>query len=124
MMKRLIAMEIDDVIDAHSVIQELAGHDSPREQMAGSQTEADSIHEFMERHLAKYLSTFSGKLPPDGMYDRILEEVEPPLIRAVLSATRGNQLKAADVLGINRNTLRAKIKQHNINMIRGFAQAQ
>jgi two-component system, NtrC family, nitrogen regulation response regulator GlnG len=122
MVKRLIAMEVDDEINVQSVEHELAGQVSSNLRSEAANQDFQSIHEFMEGHFAKHFATFGGKLPPDGLYDRILEEVEPPLIRATLSATRGNQLKAADVLGINRNTLRSKIKQHNISMIRGFSQ--
>ncbi len=122
LMKRLIAMEIDDTIGAASVAAELAGSASHighnREAEAPS---SDTILDFMEHHFTRYVSSFGDKLPPNGLYDRVLNEVEPPLLRAVLSATRGNQLKAADVLGINRNTLRVKIKQHQIKSLRGFS---
>ena len=60
-----------------------------------------------------------GTLPPPGLYDRIVREVEVPLIALTLAATRGNQLKAADVLGINRNTLRKKIRELDIPVTRG-----
>jgi two-component system, NtrC family, nitrogen regulation response regulator GlnG len=122
MIKRLIAMEVDDIINVQSVETELTGQLLSQSKPDFSIEDVHTIHEFMENHLSKHFAEFNGKLPPDGLYNRILEEVEPPLIRAVLSATRGNQLKAADVLGINRNTLRSKIKQHNISMIRGFSQ--
>ena len=122
LIKRLIAMEVDDTIGASSVANELAGsaphlgHNSE-----ASLPSSESIIEFMEHHLSRYVSSFGDRLPPNGLYDRVLNEVEPPLLRAVLSATRGNQLKAADVLGINRNTLRVKIKQHQIKSLRGFS---
>ncbi|MCA3254994.1 MAG: nitrogen regulation protein NR(I), partial [Alphaproteobacteria bacterium] len=48
-------------------------------------------------------------LPPDGLYDRILAEMERPLLMLSLAATRGNQIQAAKLLGINRNTLRKKL---------------
>jgi DNA-binding protein Fis len=55
-------------------------------------------------------------LERDGdMYKRLLTKVEKPLIEAALEKTDGNQLKAAKLLGINRNTLRAKIKKLGIN---------
>jgi two-component system nitrogen regulation response regulator GlnG len=60
-------------------------------------------------HIAEYFQGFGGGLPPDGVYDRLLAEVERPLIMACLDATGGNQLKAAKLLGINRNTLRRKL---------------
>jgi two-component system nitrogen regulation response regulator GlnG len=53
-------------------------------------------------------------LPPPGLYDRILQEVEAPMLRAALAATNGNQLRAADLLGVNRNTLRKKMRELGI----------
>ena len=57
-------------------------------------------------------------LPPPGLYQRILREVEVPLISAALGATRGNQIKAAELLGLNRNTLRKKIRELDIHVMR------
>jgi len=50
------------------------------------------------------------------LHKTILEAVEKPLIEDVLERTEGNQLKAARLLGINRNTIRAKIKRYSINV--------
>ncbi|MBG1231571.1 nitrogen regulation protein NR(I) [Aestuariivirga litoralis] len=122
LMKRLMAMEIDDTIGAASVNAELAGSGPSPVNSEGSGSDTpDSVIEFMERHLARYFTAFGESMPPAGLYDRILNDVEPPLLRAVLSATKGNQLKAAEVLGINRNTLRVKIRQHQIKALRGFS---
>ena len=66
------------------------------------------------RHLASYLGAFADGLPPDGWYDRVLAEVEEPLLRLSLAATGGNQIRAARLLGINRNTLRKKLADHNV----------
>jgi two-component system nitrogen regulation response regulator GlnG len=63
----------------------------------------------VEAHLAGYFSEFGTNLPPDGLYDRILEDVERPLLVETMAAVRGNQLRAARLLGINRNTLRKKL---------------
>ena len=57
-------------------------------------------------------------LPPPGLYGRILREVEMPLIEIALDATGGNQAKCADLLGINRNTLRKKITDLDIRVTR------
>ena len=59
----------------------------------------------VERHLTRYFASFDDGLPPPGLYHRILREVEYPLLSAALAATRGNQIRAADLLGVNRNTL-------------------
>jgi two-component system nitrogen regulation response regulator GlnG len=73
----------------------------------------------VERHLAAYFSGFEDGLPPAGLYHRILREVEHPLLTAALAATRGNQIRAADLLGVNRNTLRKKIRDLDIQVFRG-----
>ena len=73
----------------------------------------------MERHLSNYFNSFGDALPPPGLYHRILREVENPLISVALASTRGNQIKAAELLGVNRNTLRKKIRDLDIQVIRG-----
>ena len=61
-----------------------------------------------------------GGLPAPGLYKRILREIEKPLILQSLSATKGNQIKAAKLLGLNRNTLRKKIVELDIQVVRGL----
>ena len=78
----------------------------------------DTITSAMERHLSSYFSNFGDGLPPPGLYHRILREVEYPLLSAALAATRGDQIRAADLLGVNRNTLRKKIRDLDIQVIR------
>ena len=78
----------------------------------------DTIGAAMERHLTRYFSDFGDGLPPPGLYHRILREVEQPLLSAALAATRGNQIRAADLLGVNRNTLRKKIRDLDIQVVR------
>ena len=58
-------------------------------------------------------------LPSRGLYTRVLHEMERPLIALTLSATRGNQIRAAEILGLNRNTLRKKIRELDIEVVRG-----
>ena len=57
-----------------------------------------------------------NSLPPNGLYNRVLREIEYPLIALALSSAKGNQIKAAKLLGINRNTLRKKISELDINV--------
>lgn len=119
LVKRLMAMEVDDTISQESVQRELINNQiivSPN----ADQNQPDRLSDFIEQYLAKYLAGFGDGLPPEGLYERMLAEIEPPLLRSVLVATRGNQLKAADVLGINRNTLRSKLKERNIKSMRGI----
>jgi two-component system nitrogen regulation response regulator GlnG len=72
----------------------------------------------MERHLAGLFQEHGASLPPPGLYYRILREIEYPLISAALAATRGNQIKAAELLGLNRNTLRKKVRDLDIKWMR------
>jgi two-component system nitrogen regulation response regulator GlnG len=78
----------------------------------------DSLSAAVERNLSRYFAEFADGLPPPGLYHRILREVEYPLLSAALAATRGNQIRAADLLGVNRNTLRKKIRDLDIPVIR------
>jgi two-component system nitrogen regulation response regulator GlnG len=80
--------------------------------------EDDSLSGSVERHLATYFQSFGDGLPPPGLYHRVLREVENPLISAALASTRGNQIKAAELLGVNRNTLRKKIRDLDIQVVR------
>ena len=72
----------------------------------------------IERHLRRYFDLHGNILPPVGLYNRILKELEIPLIGVSLEATGGNQAKCADLLGINRNTLRKKISELDIKVTR------
>ena len=74
----------------------------------------DTLGLSVERHMALLFASFGTELPPPGLYHRVLRELEQPLIVASLAATRGNQIKAAELLGLNRNTLRKKIKDLDI----------
>jgi two-component system nitrogen regulation response regulator GlnG len=74
----------------------------------------------VERYLTRYFLEQGDKLPPAGVYDRIIHEVERPLISICLAATRGNQIRAAQLLGLNRNTLRKKIRDLGLEVIKGL----
>jgi two-component system nitrogen regulation response regulator GlnG len=85
---------------------------------AAAAADADSLSIAVERHLAEYFGGFRDGLPPPGLYHRILREIEGPLIGAALAATRGNQIRAAELLGLNRNTLRKKVRDLDLQVIR------
>lgn len=78
-----------------------------------------TISEAVELNMQKYFASFGNELPPAGLYHRVLSEVEYPLILACLTATKGNQIKAAELLGVNRNTLRKKVRDLGVNIYRG-----
>jgi two-component system nitrogen regulation response regulator GlnG len=80
--------------------------------------EAENISAAVARHLKRYFDLHGGALPPPGVYQRVLREIEVPLIEISLDATGGNQAKCADLLGINRNTLRKKITELGIEVTR------
>jgi two-component system nitrogen regulation response regulator GlnG len=79
-----------------------------------------SLSAAAERYLAGYFRAQGDRLPPPGLYERVLHEVERPLISICLAATRGNQIRAAQLLGVNRNTLRKKIRDLGLEIIKGL----
>jgi two-component system, NtrC family, nitrogen regulation response regulator GlnG len=122
LIRRLAALHPHDVVTGLAIDAELEirpSRDAPA-QAAMTVNGASTITSFMEGYLSEYFAGYGDKLPPEGLYDRILHEVEAPLVNAVLAATRGNQIKAADLLGLNRNTLRKKIKDLDIRVIRSL----
>jgi two-component system nitrogen regulation response regulator GlnG len=116
LLRRLVAIEIEDTVSAASVDRELVTT-SPQQ---GDADPAGTLEEFIENYLARHFAEFRQTLPPAGLYDRILAEIEPPLLRASLAATSGNQLRAAELLGMNRNTLRVKLRERNVRIIKGL----
>lgn len=76
------------------------------------------LSQSVEMHLQRYFDLHGDQLPPPGLYGRILTEIERPLLQIALDATGGNQLRCADLLGINRNTLRKKLTDLNIEVTR------
>jgi two-component system nitrogen regulation response regulator GlnG len=80
--------------------------------------EGEKLSASVGKHLKRYFDLHGGALPAPGLYQRILREVELPLIEIALDATAGNQAKCADLLGINRNTLRKKITDLDIRVTR------
>ncbi len=83
----------------------------------GGKTPQD-LSEMVERYLAGHFAGYGRELPPAGLYDRILHHVERPLLAAALAATRGNQIRAAELLGLNRNTLRSRVKALDIQIFK------
>jgi two-component system nitrogen regulation response regulator GlnG len=116
LVRRLAALYPQEIISLSIIDSELA--QPAAEPSADGAAKDESLSSSTERHLSKYFGGFGDNLPPPGLYHRILREVETPLISAALAATRGNQIKAAELLGVNRNTLRKKIRDLDIQVIR------
>ena len=80
----------------------------------------ETLSSAVERHIKEFLAAHNDGMGVTDVYDKIIAEVERPLIRLTLAATRGNQIKAASMLGLNRNTLRKKIRDLEIPVVRGL----
>ncbi|ORE90306.1 nitrogen assimilation regulatory protein ntrC [Stappia sp. 22II-S9-Z10] len=119
LVRRLAALYPEDVITRAHIEHELDDQSAaPQPAGAGGPAQAETLQESVERHLNDYFAEFGASLPPPGLYHRIMRDVEYPLVSAALAATRGNQIKAAELLGVNRNTLRKKIRDLDVRMIR------
>jgi two-component system nitrogen regulation response regulator GlnG len=118
LVRRLAALYTEDVVSAQTVRNELSEPGLPLN--GAGDEDGDTLSQAVERHLMRYFSTHGEELPPPGLHDRVLREIERPLISLSLAATRGNQIRAAHLLGLNRNTLRKKIRDLDIRVVRGL----
>jgi two-component system nitrogen regulation response regulator GlnG len=107
LMRRLAALVREEVITA-ALIEQQFQHPLTADTVAAAPS-GGGLADAVEHHLTRYFGTFGRDLPPDGLYDRILAEMERPLLQLSMAAAKGNQLRAARLLGINRNTLRKKL---------------
>jgi len=115
LIRRMCALYAEELITARIVDRELQDHTPAVRSEEGPVT----LSMLVERHLAGHFADQPDGVPAAGLYDRVLQEVERPLIQLTLSATRGNQVRAAEILGLNRNTLRKKIQDLGVEMTRG-----
>jgi len=113
---RLVVLVSDDEISANHVEENL--NLIPSMNSDDLDTSNGKLSSSVERHIKRYFDLHGETLPPPGLYNRIMKEIELPLIALSLSATRGNQIKTSELLGINRNTLRKKIKDLDIVVTR------
>jgi two-component system, NtrC family, nitrogen regulation response regulator GlnG len=119
LIRRLAALYPQDILTSEIIEHELRGNDP----VAGdanytNSLEPQDIAGAAERWLTGYFAQYGENLPPPGLYHRLLRQLEQPLITAALANTRGNQIKAAELLGLNRNTLRKKIRELDIQIVR------
>ena len=117
LVRRLAALYSQEVIGIEVVESELSGGAPPVD--TSDPVEGEGLSATVERHLRDYFSAHEDGLPAAGVYDRVLREVERPLLSLALEVSRGNQIKAAALLGLNRNTLRKKIRELDIEVVRG-----
>ncbi len=116
LVRRLAVLYSEEVIGADIIDSELVDGVQPAHPDGAA---SEGLAATIESYLQQYFAAHEDGLPAAGLYDRVLREIERPLIALTLRATRSNQLKAARVLGINRNTLRKKIRALDIEIARG-----
>ena len=109
LVRRCAALQAEDTIGVETIARELDLETRP-----ARATGQHSLAEAVEQHLGRYFALHGDALPPNGLYPRVLREMERPLITLSLAATGGNQIKAAQLLGLNRNTLRKKLRDLHI----------
>ena len=114
--RRLVVTSSEEEISLIEVEQVLGNQPEIETFVGGG--DGEKLSASVGKHLRRYFDLHGGVLPPPGLYQRILKEVEMPLIEIALDATGGNQAKCADLLGINRNTLRKKITDLDIRVTR------
>ena len=115
LVRRLAVLCSEDIIGEGVIEAELSAGREP----LPAEPVAETLGEAVERCVERYFAAHPNGLPPTGVYARLLEDFERPLILRTLQATRGNQLRAADILGLNRNTLRKKMRELDIHHVRG-----
>ena len=124
LMRRLAALCPDEVINGEAVQAEIADVEPVGSAPAATLLSAEGpepLSVAVERHIRQFLAAHRDGMAPSDIYDQVLAEVERPLIQLTLAATRGNQIKAAAMLGLNRNTLRKKIRDLDIPVVRGIS---
>ena len=119
LIRRLAALVPQPVITETILAQELADYAIAEDPTPITLSDdADTMTTVVERHIARLLAALRESGEEGVLYERALAELERPLIRMTLAETRGNQIRAAALLGLNRNTLRKKIREHGIGVQR------
>lgn len=121
LVQRVAALYSEEEISYEIVANEISAVEFPEASLSpsGRPLNDETLQQSIHRHLKKYFDAHPvGDLPPKGLYSRVLSELERPLIELSLNATKGNQIKASELLGLNRNTLRKKIKELEIPIVK------
>jgi len=117
LMNRIAVLYSESMVDRRIVAAALAEQEPVA--VARGNGGNETLSQSVERHLDTYFRAHPHGLPASGLYDRILREIERPLLALSLQATRGNQIRAAELLGLNRNTLRKKLRELDLQPSRG-----
>ncbi len=117
LIRRLTVLYSQDIIEVDIIKTELEDHNQISDYSTVN-IENECLSNSIERHLREFFEAHNDNLPASGLYAQILREMEKPLIKLSLEATNGNQYRTAEMLGLNRNTLRKKIKELDILITR------
>ena len=121
LIRRIAALYPQDTVGLEIVEEELVEiAEEVADELPARVERTESLGEAVDLHLRQYFPLNGESLPEPGLYERILREVERPLIQHCLAATNGNQIRSAEILGLNRNTLRKKIRYLDIPVVRGL----
>jgi Fis family transcriptional regulator len=77
-------------------------------------TQISQLSNAVKHSIRRYLYDLDGALP-NNMYEMVIQQIEQPLFEAILEHTKGNQSRAAELLGLNRGTLRKKLRSYNLH---------
>ncbi|MEO1090968.1 MAG: nitrogen regulation protein NR(I) [Pseudomonadota bacterium] len=117
LVRRMVVLYGEDVLSGGLVDLELKEARRPDTGSGGGGVD-DSLAGIVAKHVERRFAAVTRAEEVQELYAEVLEEVERPLISETLAMTRGNQLRAAQILGLNRNTLRKKIRDLDIDVIR------
>jgi two-component system nitrogen regulation response regulator GlnG len=118
LIRRIVALYPQETIGSDLIDAELA-EPLANEALVEKPAVEEPLTDAVSRHILRYLVAGREGMPLNDLYSRVITEVERPLIQMTLAETRGNQIKAASMLGLNRNTLRKKIRELEIPVVRG-----
>jgi two-component system nitrogen regulation response regulator GlnG len=119
LVQRLAALYPQEKISAELVENELSAARPPGKSVDVGAISEQQLQASVSAYTAQLLEQSSQSEPLENLYSTVLREIEEPLINMTLRATRGNQIQAAKILGLNRNTLRKKIRELDLQVMRG-----
>ena len=112
--RRVCALYPEEQLSKNIVLQELALLKTPDSEKKLHKADRADLAEILVGYVEEYMARPATQRNENGLYEYILALVEPPVLKACMHSTRGNQLRAAEILGINRNTLRKKLRERRI----------